>query len=936
MNQQLAPEKADHKLSFKLWLLFSALFAGLLCIIFKSFIFDSSVLLLSSDQIQGFGMRYLRDGFVMTQWNPYLLGGIPTYDAMFGDISHPFVLLERIMAPERAVGFKFILCSWLAFITALPLFSLLGRSWKIGALVAALFALNPQFLTLVYGGHDGKMMAVSVLPLALWGLFLITRKGNWMGMFWLALGIALMLLSSHLQTTYYILFGLLAISLYENFLREKVENFRLAISRQLAIGVGVLVALAIGAVQILPPVDYTNTMSVRSTTAKTTMEHATSWSLHPEEAVTLLLPGFSGNLPEGDKDTYWGINSFKLNHDAPGMLLVILGFAAFSALNRRREHILWAWMLSICLIYALGAHTPWFQAFFELLPKAKMFRAPSMVLFWVPMILGIMGSLWLGDVRRGEVQLKSGFIWTYLSLCGAFVLARSSWFEHSPMLWYGLVLISTVLAWGAWRFQELGQKISWGQIPAKALEQVKAKPALSLGLLLPWLALLPIKSSIEVQSRGLSEAVLPLEQWQSARELIMKNQSGEAMVSFFIGAMLVGILWWALRKANTWNFAFLALGIFGAAEAWYTDAKFIQTEARDQIFKPEADALAQKAKTIAQGQDYRVLNLGRTLENGYGPYYGLRMVLGFHDNEIASYRTFRSGKDDDSRMGNLLWTPSPEILQASLRAQGMDSTQIQALFTPKPMDLVIAMIMGQNPNIPADAIQQQLSQMPQEQLQSYWGQVQEAMKAMPEQQKQALLAKAASISLSSNALPLVMQNGLNPYLNLLGVKAIVMGEEIVQNPKAMSRLTGFSQYTVEAQDSLAVAEIAPMGAQPSSIILNREPAQKANGSVQAKLEKTLRADHYQGQSTSDKGGFVLFNENYSPNWHVQVNGKEVPTYKAFGTFVAFEVPAGQSQIDIQYSSAALHKALPLSLIGLVILIGLLVFGVYSQRKLKLA
>lgn len=931
MNPNLAPEKTEQALSFKLWALFVSLFAALLCYIFKGFIFDSSVLLVSSDQIQGFGGRYLRDAFFMTQWNPYILGGMPTYDAMFGDASHPLVLLERIMAPERAVGFKFILCSWIAFATALPLFSMLGRSWKIGALIAVLFALNPQFLTLVYGGHDGKMMAISVLPLALWGLFLITRKGNWLGMFWMALSIGLMLLSSHLQTTYYILFGLLAISVFENFLRTKIENWKLALTKQAAIGLAVAVALAIGAVQILPPLEYTSTQSVRSSDAKTTMEHATSWSLHPEEAATVLLPGFSGSLPEADKETYWGINAFKLNHDAPGMLLVLLGFAAFSAPNRRREHILWAWMLSITLIYALGAHTPWFQAFFELLPKAKMFRAPSMVMFWIPAILGVMASLWLGDVRRGEVKLKSGFVWTYIGFLAAFALARSSWLEHGFGLWATFIALTTLLALGMLRHQELSGKFSWAKLPSLALEQLKTKPFQSLALVLPWIALLPMKSSLEVQSRGLSDALVPFDQWQSARELVMKNQSGEAMVSLFIGLLLVGVLWWALRKANTWNFAFLALAIVGAAEAWYTDAKFIQTEARDQIFKPEADALAAKAKAITHGLDYRILNLGRTLENGYGPYYGLRMALGFHDNEMGSYRAFRSGGDENSQMGNLLWTPAPSELLTKLQAAGVDSTQLKAMLSPKPMDLVVAMIAKQNPNIPAEAISQQLSQMPQEQLQTYWSQVQEALKTMPEADKMALMQNAAANSLSSNSMQLVVQHGLNPYLNLLGIKAIAFGDQLVENPKAFARWTGYGSYTVNSDSKSTIDQIksSPVDQQ---IILDREPSLKTPSSVQTQMTQILRADHYQGTAESNQGGFVLFNENYSPNWQVTVNGKVAQTYKAFGTLLAFEVPAGKSQIDVQYRSAALNTAVPLTISGFIMLFILGLGGLYSRRK----
>lgn len=929
----LQPEKDDQGLSFKLWAILVAVFTAVLAVIFKDFVFHLDQLLIAQDQMRGLGVRYLIDNGFTPQWNPYILGGMSTLDATFGAILHPFIFLENIFGHERGIGFKFIACTWLAFVGGLPLFSLLARSWKIGAVVALLFSLNPQFFTHIYGGHDGKMMVISVLPLALWGLFLITRKNNWIGIFWMSIGIALMILSSQLQTTYYCLLGLLPISLFECFLREKVSNWKLAFTKQASIGLAVATALAIGAVQIIPPIDYTTSQSIRSTASKTTIEHATSWSIHPEEAASILLPGFSGNLADKTgKESYWGINVFKLNHDAPGTLLLILGLAAFAGIKRRKEQILWLSIMVTALIYALGAHTPWFQIFYEILPKAKMFRAPSMVLFWIPTALAILAANYLGDIRKGEEKLSTKALGILATVFIAFTIARSYWIELPYAVWASFVLLMVLYTLASLGFQDKGQTFKLDRALNAVIDYCKSKPGIALGFSLPLLALLPMKSSQFVQTNNLSDALNPLENWQASSLEVMKNQSGETLVSLIIALALLGLVSWALRKANTWNFAFLALAIVGGLEAWFIDSKFIQVAPRDQFFTPEAQNLAEQIRKTTQGENYRVLNLGQSIQDEYGPYYKLRFALGFHDNEIASYRAYRSGGDDNTRMGNLLWTPSPALIQSVLQSKGMDSTQITSLFAPKPIDILTIFLSMQYQGAPLESIRQQLAQAPQEQLQTMWSQAQQELAKMPKENSEVLMQQAAQIGSRQALLPIAIQEGLNPYLNLLGVKAIVSGEQIMENPKALARWTGYGKATVIANSADAIKAIANSD-YSQTIILEEAPKIAPSGAlVQAKLTKVNSGSSYEGTVQAQGNGIVLFNENYSPNWEVKINGQDAVIHRAFGTFLAFEVPAGNHNVTVQYNSKSVERSLPITTAGGIALFLVLGLGIFANRR----
>ena len=173
---------------------FSAIFLGILLIVFRDFAFDSNQLMLNSDQLNGIGSRILRaESAVLTEWDDSRLGGVPTIDALFADAYHPLVWVQFLMDPARAVGFKFILTLWVAFMSAMALaWNLTGNRWWAG-LLGMLYAFSPEFFTYLYGGHDGKMMVFAIAPLALLAIRKIVRSGSIPYMIVLALSVAWMI-----------------------------------------------------------------------------------------------------------------------------------------------------------------------------------------------------------------------------------------------------------------------------------------------------------------------------------------------------------------------------------------------------------------------------------------------------------------------------------------------------------------------------------------------------------------------------------------------------------------------------------------------------------------------------------------------------------------------------------------------------------------------
>jgi hypothetical protein len=73
---------------------------------------------------------------------------------------------------------------------------------------------------------------------------------------------------------------------------------------------------------------------------------------------------------------------------------------------------------------------------------------------------------------------------------------------------------------------------------------------------------------------------------------------------------------------------------------------------------------------------------------------------------------------------------------------------------------------------------------------------------------------------------------------------------------------------------------------------------------------------------ADKGGFLVFDESYSPGWHAWVDGVPKAIFRADGLFMAVTLDAaGEHQVEFRYEPVSFRLGL---FISLIILIGALV------------
>jgi hypothetical protein len=341
-----------------------------------------NILIMAQDQIRGIPSwqvyaDYLKKGILPVWWGSELCGH-PVYETLPGEGVYPFsVLMMFIVSGIKRVGYSFWIHTLLSGFAA---YQLCRRQFSLdrqaSTTLATFWMLAPSTLSLVMGGHIGKYWILAILPFMLLGFlrFMDTGKIRWALLISASLG--WMLFSTHIQLVYFILWGVFLLwlgGLWALRNQRKALVGRL-VGFWLAIGLG----LGIGSPILLPAMGYVEKSTTRGDGGdKTSLEHATSWSLHWEDIPSLVVPEFVGV-----EETYWGENPFKMNTEAPGAVLLTLGLAGlFFARSIRSRTLLIIGVLSI--IFGLGVHTPLFELFYNVIPGVKRFRAPSMILFWL-------------------------------------------------------------------------------------------------------------------------------------------------------------------------------------------------------------------------------------------------------------------------------------------------------------------------------------------------------------------------------------------------------------------------------------------------------------------------------------------------------------------------------------------------------------------------
>lgn len=906
----------------------AALFFAILLVVFRAFVFDGSQLMLNSDQLNGIGSRILRaENAIVTEWDDSRLGGVPTIDALFADAYHPLVWTQFLMDPARAVGFKFILTVWVAFISAMLLaWNLTGNRWW-GALLGFLYAFSPEYFTYIYGGHDGKMMVFAIAPFALLAIRKVVRCGSLPYLIVLAASIAWMILGSHLQLTYLFLWGAGFYTLYEAAFH--CDTFKTRGKRIGLAAAGLAFGLALACFQLVPPYLYTTTQSVRGEGDHTNMGHAVSWSLHQEELAQMILPGFIGvdvyeqdpksgdavgssfisfsrgelqKMP-GGSPFYWGHNSFKLDHNNAGTLLTFLGFLCLFLPGKRRWATFWAVGMVVALSYGMGAHSPLFKVWYAILPGVKNFRAPGMALFWLPLLLVMMAGPVLRaisdkgeDAARNLRALKHGAAMFGVLLL-LVVIARYNWtlfigpFGLFACIAYALVCI------GIMKVDDQGKALSFESFIDAYKTAFKDKGSITNRVAQACFVLgFTAIGAFLMSGQDLLSDPVTAPYFKPLNEIVMEATAAKIIPSFVLALATVAVaLFLFFWKGST----IAKAGIFtvvAAIELFFINGAFIQNVPAAQYLQPNnAVVAAFKAPYRADSLNTpRVLSLSRQQSLGANafPQYHLRNADGFHDNELATYREFRGGQQDANYLLNV---NDPEAAHPFLDLMNVGAIIFDSprgtTFMPIPTAMGEAYIYGQSVTMDdADAIKTLREKAA-------------IRKPKAEESAPVAVAEPADSATAETATA-----------------------DSTATEAAAEQAAAEQPQAEPADDNFYYRE---------TVILSEKPEHEGEGGVangHARLVASPKMDTQVFEVESDRAGFMVVAGNYHPYWQATVNGAPAKVYKAFGTLRAVEIPKGKSEVRMEYRSKPLHACIKISAVAGALLIALAAFAIARRKK----
>jgi hypothetical protein len=420
-----------------------AVYALVTIILFRDFILGPDLVLGSDTQALSYFARNFYTQFVQRMhsfplWDPLLFGGLPFIDGMHGDIFYPPSLALFFLRAETMWGWKMALHIFLAGVFTYVWLRELGARREIALFGGLVYMMGADLVSLVYPGGDGKLFVSALAPLA----FLLTeraaarRRVQDYALF--SLGIALLVFTSHMQLVYFAIWGVSLYFMFRLFQWWRAEKRAGPVLAHFAAFVlaGVLGAGA-AAIQIIPPLEYLRTYSHRvertlEAEGEAGYQFATTYSLHPEEIVSLVVPEFVGDdAPSQTRErTYWGRNPFKINHEYAGFLpLLLLG--AFFLRRRNGQAWFFAGLATLSLLYALGADTPIFRLFY-LIPGVKLFRAPSLIIFLFALSVTTLGALGLqrllswADGPEPERAAARKYLWLATGVMGVLLVLAAS------------------------------------------------------------------------------------------------------------------------------------------------------------------------------------------------------------------------------------------------------------------------------------------------------------------------------------------------------------------------------------------------------------------------------------------------------------------------------------------------------------------------------
>jgi hypothetical protein len=372
-------------------------FCFLNLLLFGDLFWEKDNLILSSAQTdlflhfvawRQFAFDQLRHGHLVL-WNPHYLCGSPFLGNFESALLYPPNWLYLIMPLGPAINIGIILHVFLAgFLTYL--WATYRGLHPISSFISGtVFMFGGAYFLHLYAGHLPNLCAMVWAPLLFLSIDGLVQKVR---LDWILLGVfavSMQILAGHPQ---YVYFTAIIATIYV-LLNLKGNNAKLGVLTS-------FFSLYAGASLITAAQLWTGLEAIFECGRNIPLEYhsASSFSFPPENLLTLILPDFFGNLTSVHYWGRWFLWEVSLFIGITAFFLFLL--AVFPPGPQKRR---WALTTTvIAFIFSLGAFSPFYRFFYNLLPGFKDLRGICKFDFLVSLFLALLSGIGMDDLIKNK------------------------------------------------------------------------------------------------------------------------------------------------------------------------------------------------------------------------------------------------------------------------------------------------------------------------------------------------------------------------------------------------------------------------------------------------------------------------------------------------------------------------------------------------------
>jgi hypothetical protein len=367
-----------------------------------------------------YGFRELAQGH-LALWNPYVFSGAPYFGGFQSALLYPPNWIFLVLPTGIAINWSIALHVFLmgAFMNAWARRRHLHPA--ASCLTGALAMFGGTYFLHIYAGHLTNLCAMVWAPLVFLAMDEILApsvptgahfRNRMSAVLTGSMAVNMQILAGHPQ---YVFYTAVAAAMYGmlRLVNTPGRGVALAWLSALPVGGGLLAA-----VQWMAGLDAASE-TVRSQALDFAL--ASTFSLAPENLVTLVAPGLWGSLaPAG----YFGrgyLWEMSLYMGVTGSALAVLGAVTKTASIPASQRRQMALMVLFLLVLALGAHTPLFRMLYDHVPGFDKFRGMAKFVFPASLFVAMLAGIGFDVLIRSQ-RASPRFVFGVLTASGIFLM----------------------------------------------------------------------------------------------------------------------------------------------------------------------------------------------------------------------------------------------------------------------------------------------------------------------------------------------------------------------------------------------------------------------------------------------------------------------------------------------------------------------------------